>query len=237
MIRVAIIDDERLARAELKRLLKNHSDVEVVGEFSNADDLFYYLRGEESPDVIFLDIQMPGLSGIEAARKFDENVKFVFCTAYTEFAVEAFELEAVDYLLKPVRDDRISQALSRCRPIEESGKISCLSDDYRLLLRFGSVKRFVRLDQVERLEVVGNDTTLFTPYGKSYLRSPLSSLVKKLDPAKFFRASRSEVIRVDKVKQLKTGGVSTSAKALMSSGDEVKVSRRQSAKLKELFDI
>lgn len=166
-IKVFIVDDERLARKELSRLLKQHQNVEIVGEASDgqsAIDKLQYL----DIDIVFLDIQMPGLSGLQTSRNI--RCKFIFCTAFSEHAIEAFELNALDYLLKPVDPFRLSQALERYEAGKEKNEkddIAYLSDDHGLLLKHKVQYELITLSAVYRFESVGNHVAVYYKTKKS----------------------------------------------------------------------
>ncbi|TMO67008.1 LytR/AlgR family response regulator transcription factor [Pseudoalteromonas aurantia] len=230
MIKTVIIDDERLGRVNLKRLLASIDNIEIIAEFDNAQALLDNVE-KLAPDLIFLDIHMPNLSGIEAAARLGGDVNFIFCTAYAEYAVEAFDLKAADYLVKPVRLERLQQAIERCN--FASRQPMYLSGSHQFLLKFDEIQRMVRLDQIERFEVVGNDIALYTVYGKSYLRTPISRLEQNLDSNKYFKANRSEIISLDKVMRFEVT-VGATMLAIMQSSDQIHVSRRQTKELKRL---
>ncbi|BBN83054.1 DNA-binding response regulator [Pseudoalteromonas sp. A25] len=230
MIKTVVVDDERLARADLKRLLANFDDIQIIAEYENAQGLIDNFD-ELEPDLVFLDIHMPNISGIQAAVQLRGKTQFIFCTAYAQYAVDAFDLKAVDYLVKPVRVERLKQAIERCDFTERGDPP--LPDNYQLLLKFSEVQRMTRLDQVERFEVVGNDVALYTTYGKTYLRSPISRIEQRLDNNKYFKANRSEIIRLDKVVRFEASSSSTMI-ATMQSTVQVSISRRQVKELKRL---
>ena len=229
MIRALIVDDERLARAELKRLLAVHDDVDVIGEADNAATALQLVT-EFSPDVVFLDIQMPETSGLALAAELAGRARFVFCTAFDSFAIDAFGLNAVDYLVKPVVPERLVQTLDRLRA--QGTAQTLLPYDHGLLLRFGEQARIVRLREIDRFESVGNQARVHTAHGRSWLQSSLARIEQRLDPNYFFRVSRSDILRLDAITAIEPD-VGTGSIATLPDGSQVAVSRRQAQLLKQ----
>ncbi len=261
MLKVLIVDDERLARVELKRLLGKIDDVEVVGEAKNANEALAALKSQDI-DLAFLDIQMPEISGLELAAEIDSNqssspkisnkVQFVFCTAFSEHAVDAFSLNAADYIVKPVNPERLQKTIERVRELiaqsqsqdQEQNQQDTqtktqvyLPDTHGLLLKFGHSSRIVRLQEIERFESVGNHAAVYTSSGKSFIHCALSKIEARLDPSLFFKASRSDIIRVDSIVELQSAMTSGCLLAIMASGSEIEVSRRQASALKQVFNV
>jgi len=254
MIKTLIVDDERLARAELKRLLSVHPQIDIVGEAASAGEARELL--DSLPiDLVFLDIQMPEVSGLELAASLNSSLQFVFCTAFNSFALDAFALNALDYLVKPLDPARLAKTLQRYRPLEQSepavqGQANCASladpatpktaenflpDQHGLLLKFGELNRIVRLYEINRFESIGNHTAVYTSFGKTYLHSSLSKIESRLDPQFFFKASRADIVRLDAIKQLEPGIGSGTMLAILKDGAEIEVSRRQMQSLKQTF--
>ncbi|MEQ3512631.1 LytTR family DNA-binding domain-containing protein [Pseudoalteromonas sp. BZB3] len=230
-IKVLIIDDEPLARAELQRLLKKYKQIEVLGEAQNiiegkalVDDL--------APDAIFLDIEMPGGTGLELAEQLKGEIPIVFCTAYNEFAVDAFSLNAVDYLLKPAAPARLEKAIEKLTSLLSETENTQLEDDFKLMVKFADKMKIILLRDILRFESVGNHAAIYTEFGKSYIHSSLSKIEAKLDPSVYLRASRSEIIRLDAVVHLEES-INYGLTATLSNGSEVDISRRQASALKK----
>ncbi|RVU40602.1 response regulator transcription factor [Rheinheimera riviphila] len=250
MIKTLIVDDERLARAELKRLLSVHPTIEIVGEAASAAEA-RELLDKLDVDLVFLDIQMPEVSGLELAASLHSSLQFVFCTAFNSFALDAFALNALDYLVKPLDPARLAKTLQRYRPLElpeqnqlqqasaptQSAAIpeNYLPDQHGLLLKFGELNRIVRLNEISRFESIGNHTAVYTSFGKTYLHSSLSKIESRLDPQFFFKASRADIVRLDAIKQLEPGIGSGTMLAILKDGAEIEVSRRQMQSLKQTF--
>lgn len=250
MIKTLIVDDERLARAELKRLLSVHPTIEIVGEAASAAEARELLASLDV-DLVFLDIQMPEVSGLELAASLSSSLQFVFCTAFNSFALDAFALNALDYLVKPLDPARLAKTLQRYRPLElaEPNQLqqssatnqpavvqeNFLPDQHGLLLKFGELNRIVRLYEISRFESIGNHTAVYTSFGKTYLHSSLSKIESRLDPQFFFKASRADIVRLDAIKQLEPGIGSGTMLAILKDGSEIEVSRRQMQSLKQTF--
>lgn len=250
MIKTLIVDDERLARAELKRLLSVHPNIQIVGEAASAAEARELLE-TEAVDLVFLDIQMPEVSGLELAASLSSSLQFVFCTAFNSFALDAFALNALDYLVKPLDPARLAKTLQRYRPQDtvtqpqtgisgsspEASVVpeNFLPDQHGLLLKFGELNRIVRLYEISRFESIGNHTAVYTSFGKTYLHSSLSKIESRLDPQFFFKASRADIVRLDAIKQLEPGIGSGTMLAILQDGSEIEVSRRQMQSLKQTF--
>lgn len=242
MWKTLIVDDERLARSELKRLLQAHPDIEIVAEADSADSARDILASQPDIALVFLDIQMPGTSGLELAAELRPNLFFVFCTAFDSYALDAFALNALDYLVKPIVPQRLAQSLSRL-PAASAGSVvvqeqhsqNYLPDNHGLLLKFGENSRIVRLSEICRFESVGNHSAVYTPYGKSFVLSSLSRIEQRLDPQQFFKASRADIIRISAITALEPGVAAGSMLAILQDGQQIDVSRRQVQQLKTLF--
>lgn len=235
MIKTLLVDDERLARAELSRLLQAHPHITIVGQAANADEALALLSQLEV-DLVFLDIQMPGLSGLELAAQLDADLQFIFCTAFDSYALDAFGLNALDYLLKPINPERLAKALARFQTKQQDEpQRNYLPENHGLLLKFADSSRIVRLSDISRFESIGNHSAVYTSFGKSFLHSSLSKIEQRLDPQQFFKASRADIIRVSAIEQLENGVAVGSMLAIMQDGQEVEVSRRQVQVLKQLF--
>jgi len=241
MLNTLIVDDERLARAELKRLLSPFPQIRLVAEAENAA-MARQILATQAIDLVFLDIQMPEITGLELAAELAPHLQFVFCTAYNSFALDAFALNALDYLVKPLDPERLQKTIERaCQRAasQQSGSLPAsanyLPAQHGLLLKFGEINRIVRLQEISRFESVGNHTAVYTPFGKSFILSSLSRIESRLDPQLFFKTSRADIIRIDAIRQLEPGIASGTMLAELQDGSMVEVSRRQMQNLKLLF--
>lgn len=223
MIRVLLVDDERLARVEMRRLLAAHAEVEIVGEADNAVQALESILAL-TPDLVFIDIQMPGMDGLTLAAEIAGRAQFVFCTAFDSFAIDAFGLNAVDYLVKPVVPERLANTLTRVQG--QSQQAAVLPYDHGLLLKFGERARIVRLREIDRFHAVGNHAQVFTAHGRSFLHSSLARIEQRLDPSYFFRVSRADILRLDAIAAIEPD-VGSGFIATLTDGSQVEVSRRQ----------
>lgn len=234
-LNVVLVDDERLARAELRRLLKPFDHINIIAEAENAKQAKQILLNEKV-DVAFLDIEMPGQNGLELAEELaainTNTTQVVFCTAYDEFAVDAFALNATDYLMKPINPQRLQQCLAKFDSVQP--EIATLDDDFKLMVKFHDKMKIIKLSQIYRFESVGNHAALYTSEGKAYIQSSLNKIEQRLNREDYFRISRSDILRFDAIETLEQN-VNSSLLANLSDGQQVEISRRQSSKLKEMF--
>ena len=235
MIRVLIVDDEAPTRVRLRQLLAAHPDIAVAGEAGSGTEAMQ-MAAELHPDAILLDIQMPGCSGIDVAACLPQpRPHIIFCTAYDQYAVEAFELHAVDYLLKPIGRARLAQALEQLRALppargrEESLDLAIRgqrSAPARFLVRSGGNYLVIHESRVLYFGSEGSLTRLVADKGEYWMDPTLNDLERRLDPTRFFRISRAALINLNAVTEVipLTGG---SAEALLKNGQRLEVARRR----------
>ena len=231
-MKALIVDDERLARKELMKLLEEHPSIEIVGEAMNADEAEKLIE-ELNPDLLFLDIQMPGRTGFQLLESLESVPLVVFTTAYDEFALKAFEVNALDYLLKPIQADRLSEAvhkvLDKERQRQGNGRDSKLGLNDQVFVKDGERCWFVGLSQIRMFESDGNYIKVYFDANKPMIHKSLNALDEKLDERAFFRASRKHIVNLSWVEGIEpwfNGGLMVKLKG----GDKVEVSRRQAAK-------
>lgn len=207
-IRAVIADDEPPARRRLARLLAGHSDVTLVGEASTGGEAVALLKGDR-PDVLFLDVRMPGSDGFEVLEALGamEGVAIVFVTAFDEYAVRAFEVEALDYLLKPATEERLAKVLDRVR--EHVARQAGKSDSQeprtywrRILVRGPRVMQFVDVQTIDWIEADRNYAVVHCGVTEHLIRSTIESFVAGLDPADFARINRSAAVNLSRVREL-----------------------------------
>jgi two-component system LytT family response regulator len=228
-MRDLIVDDERLARLELRRLLAAHPAVEFVGEARDGQEAGEMIR-KLLPDLLFLDIQMPGMTGFELLESLDDVPQVIFTTAYDEYAIKAFEVNALDYLMKPVPPARLAAALARVRPVPDTPRLE------QVFVRDGERCWIVRLPEIFLLESEGNYTRLHFGHERPLIRRSLNALEAQLDPAMFFRADRRQILNlkwIEKVEVAISGGLQVT----LRGGRTVEMSRRQSARLREVLSL
>lgn len=237
MIKTIIVDDERLARKELNSLLEDFPQVQVMDEASNADEAIEKIQ-KLDPDVVFLDIQMPGKTGFEMLEEMERVPHVIFTTAYDEFALKAFEYNALDYLLKPIQLERLKECLIRAEEkIPKKGfKDKKLTKDDQVFVKDGDKCWFVKLDNVRLFESDGNYIKVYFENFKPMIHKSLNALDERLDDRHFFRASRKHIINLGWVESIDTwfnGGLLVKLKG----GEKIEVSRRQSARFKEMMSL
>jgi two-component system LytT family response regulator len=228
-MKALLIDDERLARLELRRLLGAHPEVEICGEARGGEEALQQIA-QLDPDLLFLDIQMPGITGFEMLERLEDLPAVIFTTAFDQYAIRAFEVNALDYLLKPIVPARLAAALARVRPRAERSRLE------QVFVRDGERCWIVRLTDIYLLESEGNYTRVHFGSQKPLIRRSLNALEEQLDPATFFRAGRKEILNlkwIDRVDLSLSGGLVVT----LRGGRSVEMSRRQSARLKEVLSL
>jgi len=250
VVNALLVDDERLARRELRRLLAAHPDVSIGGEAVNVDDAVARLSAAPAVDLVFLDIQMPGGTGFDVLDRIPRVPRVVFTTAYDEYAVRAFEVNAFDYLVKPIRPERLAAALDKVRAALADGPPNHLRQGYggqeggphvrpaleRVFLRDGDRCWIVRITDVALFEVEGNYARAYFGGNRPLIRSSLNDLEARLDPAIFFRASRQHLMNLRFVESVERAPDDTYVVHLRN-GTVVPVSRRQSRHLRENLSL
>jgi two-component system LytT family response regulator len=234
-MKALIVDDERLGRAELRRLLEPHPEVEIVGEARDADEALAQIE-QLQPDLLFLDIQMPGRSGFELLERLDRVPLVIFTTAYDEYALRAFEVNALDYLLKPVSPERLDAALARAALRKAKPAMTTASASSCIFVKDGERCWFVTLSDVVLLESEGNYARLYFGGNRPLVLRSLNYLEERLDPAIFFRASRKHILNlrfIETIDPWANGGFLVRLKG----GFEVEMSRRQAQKFKEVMSL
>ena len=240
MLKVILIDDERLARSELKRLLQEFPDVEVIGEAANAEEAIEKIEAL-NPDLIFLDIQMPGKTGFDLLTQLEKAPHVIFVTAYDEYALKAFDVNALDYLMKPVEPKRLADALLKVRQKDEEEMLSynnrgILSEHDQVFVKDGERCWFVKLSDVRLFESVGNYAKVFFGTNKPLILKSLNALEERLDEKVFFRANRKHIINlrmIEKIEPYFNGGLLLD----LIGGEKIEVSRRQAVKFKEMMSL
>src|SRR4249919_298215 len=242
MIRAVIIDDERLARNELKKLLQEFPEIEIIAEAANANEGIEKIDAL-SPDLIFLDIQMPGKTGFDMLTELDKAPHVIFTTAYDEYALKAFEVNALDYLMKPIEPKRLADALQKLQLAEEKELAAqqafnrgMLTENDQVFVKDGERCWFVKLSDIRLFESVGNYAKVFFAGNKPLILKSLNALEERLDEKTFFRANRKHIVNlrmVEKVEPYFNGGLLLELKG----GEKIEVSRRQTVKFKEMMSL
>ena len=245
MLKVVIVDDEAPARQLLREYLSAHADLVIVGEANNGVDAIKVIQ-EMQPELIFLDVQMPGLTGLEVLTHLDELPLIIFSTAFDQYALKAFELHAVDYLLKPYTRERFETALShlssRLKKPQEAVRTltQAMVDEQdkhpfprKILVSRGSKLVGVNVEDIQWVSADGDYSSLITESGRYLSQYGIGQLEQKLDPELFIRVHRSSILNLNFVKEVFRAGHTYDAK--MQNGDVVKVSRSYVPKVKKLI--
>ncbi|MHB8578635.1 MAG: LytR/AlgR family response regulator transcription factor [Ignavibacteriaceae bacterium] len=239
-MKALIVDDERLARVELRRLLSPFKEITIVGEAINADDAISKIS-ELNPDIIFLDIQMPGKNGFELLEELDSVPVVIFTTAYDEYALKAFEYNAMDYLLKPIEPKRLEEAVKKIiernrKTITQDSENPILTETDQVFVKDGERCWFVKLESVRLFESEGNYVRLYFEENKPLILRTLNYLDERLDSRTFFRANRKHIINLKYIENIEpwmNGGLLVKLKG----GVKIEVSRRQAIKFKDMLSL
>ncbi len=242
-MKTIIVDDERLARQELKNLLSSVDGIEIIGEATNSDEAIEIIE-DQKPELVFLDIQMPGKDGFALLEELTFVPKVVFVTAYDEYAIKAFEVNALDYLVKPVNPDRLKEAINKVKEsidledqkAQKRDASAELTGDDQVFLKDGDKCWFVALKDIRMFESDGNYVKVYFHKFRPLIHKSLNSLEEKLDKREFFRASRKYIINLKWVEGIESwfnGGLMVTLKG----GERLEISRRQAVKFKEMMSL
>jgi two-component system LytT family response regulator len=244
-IRALIIDDEELARELIKNYLKNQSGIEVVGECENGFEGARSIA-ELKPDLVFLDIQMPKLNGFELLELIDTPPEIIFITAHNEFAIRAFEMNAVDYLLKPYSQDRLIAAVEKAREKiltgGEKAKINQLIQQplteklERIVVKSGTKIKVIPVDRILYLEAQDDYIMVYTDEGKHLKQGTMKYYEDHLDPSRFIRVHRSYIVSIEQVVQLEPYAKDNYI-VKMKKGTALKISRNGLKNLRDKLNF
>jgi two-component system, LytTR family, response regulator len=243
-VRAIIVDDEELARLALRELLKSHAEVETIAECANGFEAVKAVV-EHKPDLIFLDVQMPKLTGFDVLELIDREIAVIFVTAYDQYAMRAFEVHAVDYLLKPVGRERFDQALQRAishlpqklPPVEELAAAARPPQSFleRIVVKDGSRVNLIPIAKLDYVEAQDDYVALASQGRKHLKQQTIASLEAGLDPARFVRIHRSYIVNFERVARIEPYG-KDSRLAILGDGTRLPVSRAGYARLKSLME-
>lgn len=250
-IKTLIVDDEPLARERVKRFLRDENDVQIIGEIGNGSDAIAAIK-EKKPDLVFLDIQMPEKNGFDVIKSLNGKhlPTIVFVTAYDQYALKAFDVHALDYLLKPFTKERIHRALARAREHIESKQLGTLDERLtsliadlksekkfleRLVVKSVGRVFFLKTDEIDWIEAAGNYVKLHVGRESHMIRETMNGIESKLDPDKFLRIHRSTVVHIDRIKELHPM-FSGDYAVILRDGTELALSRNYRERFVELFE-
>lgn len=242
-MKALIVDDERLARSELKRLLEAHPEIQVAAEAANAEEAEILIESLK-PDLLFLDVQMPGRNGFQLLESLESVPAVIFVTAFDEYALRAFEVSAVDYLMKPVAPERLAAALQRLtkrtasEPDEsaETASPPALPAQQQIFIRDGERCWFIRLAEITLVESEGNYSRLYFGQNQPLIPRSLSYLEARLDPQIFFRANRKHIVNLRAIQQI-TPAVDGGYELKLAAGQVVEMSRRRAQEFREKMSL
>lgn len=257
-IKALIIDDERLARMELQNLLKGYKHIDVIGECNNAESAITVIQSTK-PDLLFLDIQMPGKSGFELLEGLDNVPQVIFTTAYDEYAIKAFEVSAIDYLLKPIDAERLDEAIKKATMRNEElidmedtdltenetedeeennpEKQQILTEYDQVFVKDGDKCWFVKLKDIRLFESEGNYVRVYFDDNKPLILKSLNNLDEKLDNRRFFRANRKFIINLSWVERIENWFNGRLMVYMKNETEKIEISRRQATKLKNKMSL
>ncbi|WP_140938767.1 LytR/AlgR family response regulator transcription factor [Sphingobacterium lumbrici] len=245
MIKVIIIDDEPLARMIIRDYLEHENDIEIITECGDGFEGAKAIQ-QHKPDLIFLDIQMPKLTGFEMLEIIDELPHVIFTTAFEEFAIRAFEKNTVDYLLKPISQERFSKALEKLRNIHSNQQpkqsLQQLKTDIeeetleRIVVKNGTQIKLIPAQQIIFLEAYDDYVKIHTQDGMFLKNKTMSSFEKQLDSKQFVRVHRSFIIKVDQLAKIEPME-KESYRGILLNGEKVSISKSGYARLKQTIGL
>lgn len=227
-----IIDDERLAREEVKRALENYPEFEIIGEANNADKAKDLIENTQ-PDILFLDIHMPEKSGFQLLEELGTVPEVVFTTAYDQYAVKAFEVNALDYLVKPIREERFAKTIEKIKKelVKAEKEAAPFLLHRKIFIKDGENCYFIPLSNISLIESVENYARLYFSGKTVLIKRSLNLLEEKLDPSLFFRINRSQIINTEFITEIHPY-FNHRLQITLSTGETLEISNRQSAKFK-----
>jgi two-component system LytT family response regulator len=236
-IKTILIDDEPLANKELQLMLQMYSEIVIIDTAINSAEAIKKINAQK-PDLIFLDINLPGKSGFELLEELDQAPYVIFVTAYDQFAIKAFEVNALDYLLKPINQFRLNEAVEKIKkqlnqkePIEAK-----LTIEKRIFIKDGENCHFVPLSEIYLIESVGNYARIYYQSSKPLLHKSLNYLEEKLPDNYFFRTGRQHIINISFIKNI-IPYFNNSLQVEMMDGTKIEISQRQSVKFKDIMGV
>jgi len=232
-----IVDDERLARRELRSLLAEFTEISIIGEAENLADTVKLIQLQK-PEVVFLDIQLQNENGFDLLEKVEKDFKLIFVTAFDEFAIRAFEINALDYLLKPVNPERLAKTLGRLLETDEKSETPVRKLEYedRLFIEIGERSKFLKISSIKCISADGDYTQVFTDDGKKHLvTKPLKEWEDRLPEKYFVRIHRSTIVNLEFIEKVETWFSRSYQIHLRQMKEPLSVSRRYASQLKLRF--
>lgn len=239
-MKAVIVDDERLARKELRKLLEEYPDIEIIGECSNGMEAITLIN-DKKPDLVFMDIEMPELNGFQVIEKIDKTPAIVFVTAYNDYALKAFEVNALDYIVKPVDPARLKETIAKLHEENEDINVDgfergILKQGDKVFIKDGEKCWFINIEDINLFESEGNYVRIYFNKFKPLVLKSLNSLESKLDVRLFFRANRKYIINLNQIVHIENwfnGGLQVTLK----DEKKIEISRRQAVKFKAMLGL
>ena len=236
MRKCLVVEDSRLARKELVQLLSGIEAFDLIREASSGEEALSLIE-EFQPDVLFLDIHLPGMNGFDLLERLTRIPKVIFTTAYDEYAIKSFDYNAIDYVLKPVKKERLVKAISKLNLAEAPvNPGQAFNPAQQVFVRDGEKCWFVKISDIRIFESVGNYSRIYFENNKPLIQRSLNYLEGVLDQGVFFRINRQQIINLNYIEKL-DNWFSGKLKVTLKTGEELEVSRRRSSQLKELFSL
>ncbi|GAA5444555.1 sensory transduction protein LytR [Microbulbifer sp. NBRC 101763] len=238
-MKAIIIEDSRLARNELRELLKPYKDINLVAEAQDCEQAAT-LISKEQPDLIFLDINLPDGSGFDILDKLDSIPNIIFTTAYDEYAIQAFEVNALDYLLKPIHPEKLERAINKAvsdtLPAASSSQETYLNTNNKIFIKDGERCWLIELGRIRYFENCGNHAQVFFDNDKAFIYKSLVKVEQRLNPETFFRVNRQQIINLNFIKDIQPW-ISNGLLVTMVDGKEVEVARRPATRLRDMLSF
>jgi two-component system LytT family response regulator len=238
-MRVLVVEDSRLARSGLVRMLEAHQGVEVVGEADHPDTALPLIHATR-PDVLFLDIQMAGADAFDLLARLDEHPRIVFTTAHAEYAVRSFDFDTVDYLLKPVSHERLAQAIRKLEARDGAAPVHAprvpLDDKSRIFIKDGERCHMVPLASIRCFESCKNHVQVYFGQQHAYVKKSLNSVEERLPRSMFFRVSRQHIVNLAAIVSIEDA-MGAGYLVTLDNGKKLEISRRHAAELKETLSL
>ncbi len=233
MIKSIIVEDSKLAQIELVNLLKSNKQIEVVGIAENGAKAIEMINNL-NPDLVFMDIHLPDMDGFEVLNEINVLPQVIFTTAYDEYAIKSFDFNTIDYLLKPIKKERLSKAIDKIKSTEKEKPN--LTIENSIFIKDSDNYYIAQLKDIELFHTEGNYTKIFFKDKKPLLHKPLNKIEQRLDPTIFIRINRQQIINVNHITKVDRW-FKGKLKLTLTNGTEVEVSDRQSVKLKQLLSF
>ena len=237
-MKAIVVEDSRLAREGLVKMLEAYPELDIIGSADHPSNALTLIQ-EQQPDIIFLDIHMPGESGFDLLEKLDYAPKVIFTTAYSEYAIRSFDYKTVDYLLKPISDERLKLAIDKLSINSEEHGLALkppLDIHSRMFVKDGDKCHLVPLESIRYFESCKNHVRIFFGNENAFVRKSLNSVEERLPKKYFFRANRQYVVNLHEVAKIEES-VNDGYEITMNDGKTLEISRRNAVELKDLLSF